>query len=257
MRVTSIQVERRDQSKAEVIEQVVGELDRPDDTDLFLLPEIWPVGFFRFDEYAAEAEELNGPTVARFRKLASDRGVWLLMGSLVERGADGLFNTSVLIDAGGEIQAVYRKIHLFGYKSREPELLTRGREPTVAETPWGKVGLATCYDLRFPELFRKMMSRGALAFLVVSAWPEARRDAWRLFNRARAHENLAYLISCNCAGRDNQAAYAGHSMVVEPWGKIIAEGGAGQERVSAAIDFNYVAEVRREFRALEDRVFPV
>ena len=181
-------------------------------------------------------------------------GCHILMGSLVEKDGPDLYNTSILIDPKGEVIARYRKIHLFGYQSKEKELLTPGKEVVVTETPWGKVGLATCYDLRFPELFRKMVEQGAKFFLITSAWPKARLDAWVLFNRARAHENLAFLISCNCAGSDSGSQYAGHSMVVSPLGEVMAEGSDRQELVFAETDPALVDSVRGDFSALSDRV---
>jgi predicted amidohydrolase len=176
------------------------------------------------------------------------------MGSFIERQGADLFNTSVLLDGQGQIVATYRKIHLFGYRSRECQLLKPGREVVVAPTPWGPAGMTTCYDLRFPELYRRMVDQGAKFFLVVSAWPAARLEAWRLFNRARAHENLSYLISCNCAGGNGATRYAGHSHVVDPWGAVLAEGGEAGQFVTAEIDPAVVDAARNEFPALADRV---
>ena len=124
----------------------------------------------------------------------------------------------------------------------------------VAPTPWGKVGLSICYDLRFPELYRRLVDQGAAVFLVVSAWPRVRREAWLLFNRARAHENLAYLFSCNAAGAQAGQQYGGHSLFVDPLGQVIAEGGDGEEIVTAVVDWARADELRRGFPALEDRV---
>ncbi len=99
-----------------------------------------------------------------------------------------------------------------------------------------------------------MLDEGATFFLVVSAWPKVRQDAWNLFNRARAHENLAYLFSCNCAGMDRGFRYAGHSMFVDPMGEVIEEGGEGECIVTADVDMGRVETVRKEFSALSDRV---
>ena len=176
------------------------------------------------------------------------------MGSFVERRTEGLFNTSLLIDFVGNVTVAYRKIHLFGYQSSERDLLTRGTEVIVTNTPWGRAGLATCYDLRFPEQFRKMVDLGAEFFLVVSAWPAVRLEPWILFNRARALENLAFLISCNCAGSDAGSAYAGHSMVVDPLGNILAQGKDKECLITVEVDMDQVASVRKEFSVLHDRV---
>jgi predicted amidohydrolase len=254
MKVASIQLEMGDRSKAENIETALARLDQTPAVDLILLPEMWPCGFFTFDRYAADSEPLDGPIVTAFRQKARERRCHMVMGSLVERDGDGLFNTTVFIGPGGEIIARYRKIHLFGYQSDETRLLTAGREMVVADTPWGRAGFSTCYDLRFPELFRRMVDRGAEFFLIPSAWPQARIEAWRLFNCARAHENLAFLVSCNCAGENLGKRYGGHSMVVDPWGKVLAEGGERGETVTAEIDIREATRARAEFPALADRV---
>jgi predicted amidohydrolase len=254
MRIASIQLEMADRPKAKNIKHAMAMIDQVPDADLMLLPEIWPCGFFSFDRYAADSEALDGPTVQAFRAKARKRRCHLVMGSLVERNAEKLYNTTVLIDPTGEIIACYRKIHLFGYQSDETKLLTPGQEIVVVDTPWGRTGFSTCYDLRFPELFRRMVDRGAEIFLIPSAWPLARIEAWRLFNRARAHENLAFLVSCNCAGENAGKRYGGRSMIVDPWGKVLAEGGESGEIVTAEVDIREATRARAEFPALADRV---
>jgi len=257
MKITSVQPEMKDRSKRENLAYMLALVDRCPPSDLILLPEIWPCGFFCFNRYLAESESIDGPILAAFRQKAVERKCHILMGSIVEKDGDHLFNTSLLLDVEGQIIARYRKIHLFGYKSEEKKLLTAGKEITVATTPWGPAGISTCYDLRFPELFRKMLDQGAIFFLVASAWPHIRLDAWRLFNQARAHENLAYLISCNCAGSNAGNRYAGHSMIVDPLGKVVAEGDEGEDFIFADLDFGLIASVRNNFRALDDRVFSI
>jgi predicted amidohydrolase len=255
MKVASIQLEMADRAKEKNVENALTLIERVPDADLILLPEIWPCGFFSFDRYASDSEPLEGPTVTAFRQNAAERRCHILMGSLVERDVDGLFNTTLLIGPGGEIIARYRKIHLFGHQSDETRLLTPGKEVVVVDASWGRTGFSTCYDLRFPELFRCMVDRGAEIFLIPSAWPLARIEAWRLFNRARAHENLAFLASCNCAGENAGKRYGGHSMIVDPWGHVLAEGGEGGEIVTAEVDIGQAAKARKEFSALADRVF--
>jgi len=255
VRIASIQLEMVDRSKEKNVELALSMIDRVPPADLILLPEIWPCGFFAFDRYAADSEPMDGSIVTAFRQKARERRCHIVMGSLVEHDADRLFNTTVFIGPAGEIVARYRKIHLFGYQSDETKLLAPGQEIVVADTPWGRAGFSTCYDLRFPELFRLMVDRGAEIFLIPSAWPLARIEAWRLFNRARAHENLAFLVSCNCAGENAGKRYGGHSMIVDPWGKVLAEGGEGGEVVTAEFDTREAARARAEFPALADRVF--
>ncbi len=222
---------------------------------LVLLPEIWATGFFNFGNYSSESEEIQGQTYSTFAPWAARLGCYILTGSFVEREGKDLFNTSLLIDPAGEIAAKYRKIHLFGYQSKEPRILTPGKDVTVAGTRFGVWGITTCYDLRFPELYRKMIDRGAQGFLVVAAWPLARLDHWSLFNKARAVENQCYLISCNCAGTHQGVTFGGNSMVVDPSGVCVASGGEKETVVWVEVDMDEVEKTRRSFPALKDRVF--
>lgn len=254
MRVQIHQLDAAVATKAQRLDQVDALVRRQEPADLILLPELWPTGFFRFDGYAADAEPIDGQVVTRMAALARSRQAHLFMGSFVERDGEELFNTSVLLGPDGRVLGAYRKIHLFGYQSRERQLLSAGREPVVVDTALGRVGLSTCYDLRFPELYRHMMERGATVFLVASAWPAARCAAWRLFNQARAHENLAWLIACNVAGESDRTPMAGHSMAVSPMGDIVCE--ADDQPVCMTFDCDpaAVSEARRSFPALDDRV---
>lgn len=224
------------------------------DADLIVLPELWPVGFFHFDDYADSAEPLDGPTVEFAVGLAREHGCWVHGGSFIERGAGSeLHNTSVLIDPAGEVSLLYRKNHLFGYESREAQLLVPGTEAPVIPVEELRVGAATCYDLRFPELFRGMLDQGAELFCVTSAWPASRLDHWRTLCQARAVENLAWLVACNAAGIDNGVPLAGHSIIVDPWGGIVAEAGTDPELLVAEIDADLVRKVRSEYPFLSDR----
>ena len=254
MRITSVQLGMKDRLKEETVDRALSLVDQAAESDLILLPEIWPCGFFTFDRYRSDSEALNGPTVEAFKKKARSLKTHILMGSMVENDGQNFYNTSIFINPQGEVAALYRKIHLFGYQSDETRILTPGQQVVVTDTPWGICGFSTCYDLRFPELFRRMVDQGARFFLVASAWPQVRLEAWRLFNRARAHENLAFLISCNAAGSNDGKQYAGHSMIVDPLGQVVAEGGEQEELVSAEIDPGLVEAVRQDFSALDDRV---
>ena len=254
MRVTCLQLAMTDRPKEKNVEHALGMIDKAPQSDLILLPEIWPCGFFSFDRYERDSKIIDGPIVRAFKDKARERNCYIFMGSMVENDGGQLFNTSIFLNPEGDIAARYRKIHLFGYQSEETAILTPGRDPVVADTPWGVSGFSTCYDLRFPELFRRMVDQGAKFFLVTSAWPHVRLEAWKLFNRSRAHENLAFLISCNCAGANQDKKYAGHSMIIDPLGRVVAEGGDEEELVSTRIDPALVDTVRQDFPALEDRV---
>lgn len=220
---------------------------------LIMLPEIWGTGFFNFDRYKAESEMLQGETFSRLAPWAEKIGCFLLAGSIVEREGSNYYNTTLLIGPKGALSGSYRKIHLFGYQSEENKILTAGSELYILKTKYGTWGFSTCYDLRFPELYRKMADSAVDTIFVVAAWPKARLEHWELFNRVRALENLCYLVSCNCAGELKGHSLGGNSMVVDPWGEIVARAGEREELLTAAIDPERIAAVRAEFPALQDR----
>lgn len=220
---------------------------------MIMLPEIWTTGFFNFERYALESESLEGETFSRLAPWAEKIGCYILGGSVVEKDGEDLYNTSLIIGPGGLLAGSYRKIHLFGYQSQESGILTAGSEVYVLKTDYGHWGFSTCYDLRFPELYRCMLDAGADTFFIVAAWPLARLDHWVLFNRVRALENLSYLISCNCAGSLKGQRFAGNSMAVDPWGEIKAAAGEDEEILSVEINRNTLAEIRADFPALQDR----
>ena len=220
------------------------------DADLVLLPELWATGYFAFDDYAATAEPLDGPIVRALGAAAARAGVRLHAGSIVERDEAGeSHNTSLLFDADGTLVHTYRKVHLFGYGSREQELLTPGAQVRA----YGPLALSTCYDLRFPELFRAQVDDGSQLFLVAAAWPLARLAHWQLLLRSRALENQSFLLACNAAGRQGTVELAGRSAVVDPWGEVVAEAGAGAETLTVEIDPDLAVRARKEFPALADR----
>jgi len=256
IRVTAIQPFFKDrQGKEERLGEILRLLSAAPSSDLLLLPELWLTGFFSFSDYRSQSETLDGPSLTTLREKVAQLGVHVMLGSFIERESERLYNTAVMIDPAGEILARYRKIHLFGYQSQEKSLLSPGDQPIVFDLPWGRAGIASCYDLRFPELFRLMVDQGASMFLVPSAWPMARLFAWRLFCQARAHENLAWLLSRNCAGVNQDAALAGNSMLVDPGGQIVAQGDEREGLITAIIDPTLPQTLRQAFPALADRVF--
>ena len=221
--------------------------------ELAIFPELWTVGYFNFEEYEHHAEPIPGPSSRRFSAAARDLGIWLHAGSIIERSSQGLYNTSLLFAPDGSLRATYRKIHLFGYDSRESKLLTPGDELTVIDTPFGVLALTTCYDIRFPELYRQLVQRGAEIFLVTAAWPYPRLEHWLVLARARAIENLAYMVCCNASGRMRDQQLLGNSLIVDPWGTPTARAGEGEQILYGALDPTHVREVRTTFPALRDR----
>jgi predicted amidohydrolase len=224
-------------------------------TDLVVLPELWTTGAFAYEEFGREAEPLEGPTYEAMAKAASDAGVWLHAGSIPERDPEGpLYNTSLVFTPAGDLAAAYRKIHRFGFDKGEAVLMGAGAELVTARLPETTLGLATCYDLRFPELFRGLVDAGAETLVVPAGWPERRRSHWTLLARARAVENQAFVLACGTAGTHAGVPQAGHSIVVDPWGEVLAEAGAGEEILTVDLDPGKVAATRDQFPALKDRV---
>ncbi|MEU7054638.1 carbon-nitrogen family hydrolase [Streptomyces sp. NPDC046197] len=223
--------------------------------DLVVLPELWTTGAFAYEDFGREAEPLEGPTYEAMAKAASDTGVWLHAGSIPERDPDGpLYNTSLVFTPSGELAAAYRKIHRFGFDQGEAVLMGAGRELVTVRLPETTLGLATCYDLRFPELFRGLVDAGAETLVVPAGWPERRRAHWTLLARARAVEDQAFVLACGTAGTHAGVPQSGHSIVVDPWGEVLAEAGPGDEVLTVEFDPGRVATTRQQFPALKDRV---
>ncbi len=218
--------------------------------ELVVLPELWSSGY-ALDEASRFGSSLHAGVFAEVGSLASEQSVFLC-GSLVESSEGKFFNTQVLYAPDGNLLAAYRKIHLFG-GMREGEFLAAGERLVLASLPWAIAGLAICYDLRFPQMFRSYSSMGAQLLLVSSEWPEARLDHWRTLVMARAIENQAYVVACNCIGESRQDRFGGHSMIVDPWGKILAEAGGEEELITADLNFDLVTRLRKQFPVLADQ----
>ena len=232
-----------------------------DGAELVVLPEKWPL-MASGEDLALGAEPIDGPAVTAARSWAKDLGITLVAGSFTEahRGARPS-NTSLLIDPGGEIAACYRKIHMFdvdvgGIAYRESEVEDAGDQVVVADCGPARIGLAVCYDLRFPELFRALVDRGATVFTLPSAFTvPTGRDHWEILLRARAIEDQAFVLAAGQIGRAEPKFDSwGHSMIVDPWGGVLAEVDGDDEGFATAdLDFAGQAETRRSLPALANR----
>jgi predicted amidohydrolase len=207
----------------------------------------------------------GGAALGEMRELARDLGVWLLLGSLTVRtDEDRIANRSVLVAADGAIAASYDKIHMFdvtlpdGKVIRESSAYRPGDRAVVADTPWGRLGLTVCYDLRFPGLYRALAQAGAQFISVPSSFQRQTGKAhWHALLRARAIENECYVIApAMCGDHPGDRQTYGHTLIVDPWGEIIADGGDAPGIVHGEIDLTRVAKVRKMIPALEhDRDF--
>lgn len=252
MRVAAIQLAIEENESPQVrqeraFEQVRAEADRG--ADLVVLPELWHQGFFAFDSYAATAEPLDGPLATALSELGRECGVVLCGGSFVEHDRGELHNTTVMFDRDGQRLGAYRKMHLFPYGSREADLLEPGADVVTASCENTTIGLATCFDLRFPELFRALVDRGAEMFVVVSAWPFPRLSAWQTMIRARAIENQAGIVACNCAG----GPFLGATQANDAWGTSLGELSERPGTLRLDLDIDAVRAARADFPALAGR----
>ncbi len=232
--------------------------------DLVVLPELWPAGGFDYRAWDDRAEPVDGPISRALAQAARDAGVTLHGGSIVERaapaheGGKGLWNTSLVFSPDGELIATYRKIHRFGFGEGEPRLMDPGDDIIVVDVAVADgdpvpVGLSTCYDLRFPELYRALLDRGAQVFLIPAAWPMARVKAWTLLGQARAIEDQCVVIQCNTAGTHAGHEMGGHSQVVAADGEVLVAAGAEETVLSVDIDVPSISRCRAAFPVLDDR----
>ena len=209
------------------------------------------------------AEEIPGPSSTAMAELARELKVHLLAGSILEAipAQHRAYNTSLLFDPAGRLLASYRKIHLFdvdlanGVSLRESDTRAHGAEVVTAQTDLCIVGLSVCYDVRFPELYRGLAKHGAQVIFVPSAFTAYTGQAhWHALLRARAIENQAYIVAPDQFGKHAKSFEAyGHSLIVDPWGKILAELADGPGVITTEIDLEYLASVRAELPALNHR----
>ncbi|MEA2215456.1 MAG: deaminated glutathione amidase [Solirubrobacteraceae bacterium] len=230
--------------------------------ELIVLPEKW-TAMGSEQELRASAQTLDGAAVAWARRTARELGVDLLAGSILESvpGQEKLANTSVHVGPDGEVMAVYRKIHMFdvevaGRVYRESEIEQPGEEIVLSRTAGGvELGLSVCYDLRFPELYRILAVRGARIMTIPAAFTLATtRDHWETLVRARAIEDQAFVIAANQVGAHPGGQHSGgRSMIVDPWGIVLAQAADGEGAILAELDLERQLEIRASLPSLANR----
>jgi predicted amidohydrolase len=271
MRIAVIQLAYGDEESAEQrIERVAALVRDQAGHDLVVLPELWSAGGFDYPAWEERAQGVDGAVAQAMAAAARDAGVMLHAGSIVERPADGqrgpegkdLWNTSLVFDRDGELVAAYRKIHRFGFGAGEPKLMEAGDRLALVDVtdsdggPAARAALSTCYDLRFPELYRAQVDAGATMFVIPAAWPMARVRHWTLLAHARAIEDQCVVVACNTAGTHAGHEMGGHSQVVLPTGDVLAVAGSGEQVLSVELDMTVVDDYRESFPVLRDRRLP-
>ncbi len=214
------------------------------EVDIIALPELWTTGY-RLKEESPHTD------VSVFSDFAREMNAYLIAGSIYFREGERYFNRSFVFDRSGRLIGEYTKIHLF--KSLD-EVFTAGEIIEPIETEFGKLGIVICYDIRFPELVRKLMLKGAEILFVPAHWPYARIDHWKSLLKARAIENQMYVVGVNRYGREGSILFGGNSLVYSPRGEKIAHLGEGEGYALVDIDIQEVRRYREEFPVLKDAV---
>ena len=236
----------------ELFAQAMAKEPRP---DVVVLPEDWSSGFSdkMFHEIKDHVEPENGPSITVVRELAKQYHVWVVGGSISTLHADGkMRNTTFLVDRDGNIVGDYSKMHLYSDMD-EDVAFEHGSKREVYDTELGRLGFMVCYDIRFCELSRIYALKKADILVVTSNFPNPRVNHWKTLLTARAIENQMFVVACNRVGPSPMGTYCGHSIIIDPWGDIIAEGGGEEEIITGSIDYTKTREVRDLIHMFRDR----
>lgn len=217
---------------------------------MIVFPELWSTGY-ALEQSRELASVLNSGVFSEMSGAAAQNKI-CVVGSVLEKRGMEVANSAAFFKPNGQMLGVYRKIHLFRLME-EDKWLQPGAAPLAIDLPWGSTGLAICYDLRFPELFRRYAVDGARMIIIPAEWPLERVEHWRALLVARAIENQCYIVACNAAGQIGETLFGGHSMIVDPWGKIVIEGGETPLLLTAEIEMDAVDDIRRRIPVFEDR----
>lgn len=237
------------QSNQQRVKKWVETAVQTEQADVVVLPELWNTGYDleRLDEIAD-----NGELRSWLGGLAQEHNIYLVAGSIAEKREDGVYNTTFILQPDGAEIGSYRKVHLFRLMDEE-KFLQPGQEQALFSIEGYLAGSIICYDLRFPELIRNLAVKGADLLFVPAQWPVPRLNHWRVLNQARAIENQMYVVAVNRVGNGGGNQFFGHSMVIDPWGNILAEGGEEETMLTVDIDLSEVGRVRKKIPVFEDR----
>ena len=263
--VSAIQVTAVDGEIEATHEKVSRLLDRAGErgSDLVVLPEVWTgLAYSESELYRETAETIPGPSTDLLAAKAEEYGMYVV-GSIYERSNDAFYNSSPLIDPQGSIVGKYLKTHLFDAPDRvdikggirESDKVKAGSELPVFDTSIGKIGVSVCSDLRFPEVYRVLRLKGAQIIVCASAFLSPRFDHWEFFLRARAAENQAFVVASGQYGTEPKSGigFVGRSMVVDPWGVVIATAPDTECCITTMIDLDFIEEIRRRYPLMDQR----
>lgn len=227
--------------------------------EIVCLPEMFTTPYAN-DCFPKYAEPMDGETSEILSQAARRNGIVLVGGSFPERDGDHLYNTALVFGPDGQLLGKHRKVHLFDiaiegqFSFKESDTLSAGNAMTVVDTPYGRVGVVICFDIRFPELFRLMVLEGAQIILVPAAFNTVTGPAhWHLLARSRAVDNQAFVAMTSPARQNSGFQAYGHTLVSDPWGTILSEAGEGEELVHSLLDLESLHKIRRELPFLSAR----
>ncbi|MBH5317900.1 carbon-nitrogen family hydrolase [Paenibacillus sp. GSMTC-2017] len=232
----------------DLLEEVVQSEKKP---DVIMFPEMWNTGYALTEiEVLADSDGMR--TKKFLSSFSKEHNVYIIGGSIAEKKTDGVYNTIYAFDRDGNTIADYSKIHLFRLMDEE-KFLKAGAKHGKLEIEGEQAGMMICYDIRFPELTRTLALGGAKILFVPAEWPHPRLHHWRTLLMARAIENQMYVVACNRMGKSGETNFFGHSLVIDPWGEIVAEAGEEETILYADIDLDLVDQVRTRIPVFEDR----
>jgi omega-amidase len=235
----------------ETIKRLVNQLSLGEPVDVIILPELWDTGYD-----LTRLEKIADPDGERAKTLLREMALKLkchvIGGSVAELRGNQVYNTTYTYDRNGQLAGTYSKAHLFRLMN-EDKYLSAGENPGLYILEEQSVASVICYDIRFPEWIRFHALQGAKVVFVSAQWPHPRLDHWRQLLIARAIENQMYVVACNRVGEGGGSMFCGHSLVVNPWGEVVAEGMQQEEIVRAELDLSLVNEVRNRISVFEDR----
>ena len=221
-------------------------------SDFIVLPELWSSGYDlgHLAEFAVPLADHGG--IAKMQRLAKEYGIFIAAGSVATVKDGAYYNTAVLIDADGEIIGMYDKSHLFPLGLQEDQYFTAGRDFCLVDTPWGRVGLILCYDIRFPAFCRNLALRGAEIVVVPAQFGAPRIQHWNTLAVARAIENQCFVLACNVTG-EKETGCNGSSLIISPWGEVIAHGDEREQILYGELDLQQIEKVRRTIPVFRQR----
>lgn len=233
-------------------EELIYNTVKNEKTDVVLLPETWSTGYYPKNDLMSFCEPAGGRIKKTFSLIAKDLGVNIVAGSIANNKNGMAYNTSYVFDRVGDVVAEYDKIHLFT-PMNEDNFFGHGEKTAVFELDGHKCAVIICYDIRFPELVRKLALEGVEILFVVSQWPSQRIEHLKILSSARAIENQMFVAVCNSCGKAGDTVFGGNSRIVDPWGNVLAFAGEKEEIITADCDFSTINQIRSSINIFDDR----